>query len=101
MTTANHYCVTAVRYQNQQLTAVQLGHGDGSGAWQQEPHAVTVDQVVARIDAGDQVHALLRDGTQVTLGPRLKVLEGGGSGRSLALDNSPSDCLELADLERF
>ena len=101
MTTNNQYCVTAVRYQNQQLTAVQLGHGDGSGAWQQEPHAVEIDQVVARIDAGDAVHALLRDGERVSLGPRLKVVQGEGGDRSLALDNQPTDCLELADLERF
>lgn len=101
MTTNNHYCVTAVRYQNQQLTAVQLGQGDGSGAWQQEPHEVSVDQVAARIEAGDPVHALLRDGAQVTLGPRLKLVQGEEGRRALALDNQPSDCLELADLERF
>jgi hypothetical protein len=99
--TSKHYCVTAVRYQNQQLKAVQLGQGDGIGAWQQEPHAVTVDQVVAHIDAGDQVHALLRDGERIALGPQLKVVQAGEGGRSLALDNAPSDCLELADLERF
>ncbi|KQP37125.1 hypothetical protein ASF44_15595 [Pseudorhodoferax sp. Leaf274] len=93
--------MTAVRYQNQQLTAVQLGQGDGSGAWQQEPHAVAIDQVVARIDAGDKVHALLRDGDHVSLGPRLKVVQAGEGGRSLALDNAPTDCLELSDLERF
>ncbi len=99
--TSNQYCVTAVRYQNQQLTAVQLGQGDGTGAWQQEPHAVDIDEVLARIDAGDKVHALLRDGERATLGPRLKVVQGGDGNRSLALDNAPTDCLELADLERF
>lgn len=97
----SHFCVTAVRYLNQQLTALQLGQGDGRGSWQQEPHLVTVDELVARIDGGERVHALLRDGGRVDLGPPLKVVADGRGDRSLALDNAPGDCLELSDLERF
>lgn len=97
----NNYRVTAVRYQNQQLTELQLGQGDGPGHWQQEPHSVRVDEVVARIEAGDTVRALLRADGRVEEGPRLKVVDGEQGQRTLALDNAPSDCLELSDLERF
>lgn len=96
-----HYCVTAVRYQQQRLTALQLGQGEGDGSWQQEPHTASVDEVLARIDAGDAVHALLREDGRVRLGPRLKAVGDEQGSRTLALDNAPSDCLELADLERF
>ena len=95
------YRVTAVRYVNQELIAVQLGQGDGREAWVQEPHQTGVDDVVAHIEAGDDVRALLRDGGTVTIGPALKVVADDGGKKSLALDNSPTDCLELADLERF
>lgn len=96
----DNYRVTAVRYQNQRLTQLQLGQGEGPGHWQQEPHSVGVDEVVARIEAGDTVRALLRADGQVQDGPRLKVVRDEG-GATLALDNAPTDCLELADLERF
>lgn len=96
------YRVTAVRYVNQELRSVQLGQGDGRhGDWEQEPHETPVDEVIARIERGDQVRALLRDGGQVDLGPALKVMTDADGHKALALDNSPSDCLELADLERF
>lgn len=97
----NNYRVTAVRYRNQQLTELQLGQGDGPGHWVQEPHSVAVDEVLARIEAGDTVRALLRADGQVQDGPRLKVVQGDGGERTLALDNAPTDCLELSDLERF
>ncbi len=97
----NDYRVTAVRYQQQQLTALQLGQGEGPGHWVQEPHSVDVADVVARIDAGDTVRALLRQDSRVEDGPRLKVVTTEDGTRSLALDNAPTDCLELSDLERF
>lgn len=97
----NHYRVTAVRYRNQRLVELQLGQGDGPGHWVQEPHTVGVDEVVARIAAGDTVRALLRADGSVQDGPPLRIVEGEGGERTLALDNAPSDCLELADLERF
>lgn len=96
------YRVTAVRYVNQELTSVQLGQGDGRHSdWVQEPHETRVDEVIARIESGAPVHALLRDGGHVDVGPALKVVTDSQGKKSLALDNSPSDCLELADLERF
>ncbi|WP_326533619.1 hypothetical protein [Pseudorhodoferax sp.] len=103
------YRVTAVRYKNQELTAVQLGEvgqaGEGGegreGQWTQEPHETGVAEVVARIEGGDRVHALLRDSGHVDVGPALKVVTDGQGRKSLALDNAPGDCLELADLERF
>lgn len=96
------YRVTAVRYVHQELTSVQLGQGDGrQGDWVQEPHDTRVDVVIARIESGDQVRALLRDGGHVDVGPALKVVTDGEGRKTLALDNAPGDCLELADLERF
>lgn len=97
------YRVTAVRYKNQELTAVQMGQmGDGrENHWTQEPHETGVDDVVARIEGGDRVRALLRDSGHVDVGPALKVVTDGQGRKSLALDNAPSDCLELSDLERF
>lgn len=96
------YCVTAVRYVNQELMAVQLGQGDGKrGEWASEPHEVRVEDVVSRIEAGDTVRSLLRSDGRVDLGPPLKVVSAGQGKKSLALDNPPSECLELADLERF
>ncbi|MFT3720999.1 hypothetical protein [Pseudorhodoferax sp.] len=97
----SEYRVTAVCYRSQQLTALQLGEGEGPGQWTQEPHEAGVDEVVARIRAGDTVCALLRDETRVDVGPRLKVVEDEQGQPTLALDNLPDDCLELADLERF
>ncbi len=96
----NHYLVTAVRYQRQQLSALQLGQGEGPGQWVQEPHCVDVADVVARIESGDTVRALLRQDS-VEQGPRLKVVSSDDGTPSLALDNAPTDCLELSDLERF
>lgn len=95
------YRVTAVRYVNQELISVQLGQGDGQGDWVREPHETPAHEVVARIESGDHVRALLRDGSHVDIGPALKTVTDGQGRKSLALDNSPSDCLELADLERF
>lgn len=96
------YRVTAVRYVNQALTSVQLGQGDGRQSdWVQEPQETRVDEVIARIEGGDQVRALLRDGDRVDVGPAVKVVSDSEGHKTLALDNAPSDCLELADLERF
>lgn len=96
------YRVTAVRYRHQELTAVQLGQGDGrAGDWLQEPHQTGLDEVIARIEAGDSVRALLRDGGVVVIGPALKVVTDGQGKKTLALDNLPADGLALADLERF
>ncbi|HVR53006.1 MAG TPA: hypothetical protein VMS38_25005 [Pseudorhodoferax sp.] len=97
----NHYRVTAVRYQHQQLTGLQLGQGEGPGRWVQEPQTVSVDEVIARIEAGDTVRALLRADGRIEDGPRLKVVTDEHGRHGVALDNAPADCLELADLERF
>lgn len=96
-----HYRVTAVRYRHQQLTDLQLGQGEGPGRWLQEPQTVSVAEVMARIEAGDTVRALLRVDGRIEDGPRLKIVADEQGGRALALDNLPADCLELADLERF
>ncbi|KQP19763.1 hypothetical protein [Pseudorhodoferax sp. Leaf267] len=96
------YRVTALRYVNQELIAVLMGQAAGSGGdWTQEPQEARVPEVVARIEAGDTVRALLRDGSQVDVGPALKVVTDEQGHKTLALDNAPSDCLELSDLERF
>jgi hypothetical protein len=97
----SQFRVTAVRYQNQQLTALQLGEGEGPGRWVREPHAVDVDAVVDRVAAGDTVRAVLRSDDRIEDGPPLKIVTNEQGERSLALDNAPTDCLELSDLERF
>lgn len=97
----NEYRVTAVRYQNQTLTALQMGQGTGPGQWVEEPRAAEVQEVIERVQAGDSVRALLRADGRIEAGPRLKVVEDGQGQSTLALDNAPTDCLELADLERF
>lgn len=97
----NHYRVTAVRYHNQQLTGLLLGEGEGPGRWVQEPQTASVAEVVAYIEAGDTVRALLRGDGRIEDGPLLKIVADEHGGRSVALDNAPADCLELADLERF
>jgi hypothetical protein len=95
------YCVTAVRYNGEQLVALQVGEGDGTETgWVKQPHEVSVQDVVSRIERKDTVQALVPDEGAARKSPNLKVVDAAGQ-KSLALDNAPTDCLELSDLPRF
>lgn len=96
------YCVDAVRYAGQDLRALRIGPVAAgkadSGAGGQE---VSVDDVVARIEANDIVRPVLREDGRTELGPRLKVVTTAGGRKTLALDSAQDVCLELSDLDRF